>query len=80
MKRRYFHITVSRWLKDFQALHLFGLLRVDVDGVDPVLMHASLVEVGTVTELLLFISDLCAIRHYCGEEMDKVLHTFIHRL
>lgn len=80
MKCRYFHITASCWLNDIEALHLFGLLRVDVDGVDSVLMHASLVEVGTVTELLLFISDLCTIWHYCGDEMDKVLHTFIHPL
>lgn len=66
MKCRYFHIRVVRWLYDIVALHLFCLLRVDLDGVDSVLMDASLVEVSTVTELLLFINDLCAIRHYCG--------------
>lgn len=48
------------------ALHLFGLLRVDLDGVDSVLIDASLVEIGTVAELLLFIRNLCAIRHNCG--------------
>lgn len=59
------------------ALHLFCLLRVDLDGVDSVLMDASLVKVSTVTELLLFINDLCTIRHYCGEEMETVSHYFI---
>lgn len=51
--------------------HLFGLLRVDLDGVDSVLMDASLVEVGTVAKLLLFIRDLCTIRHNCGYERNN---------
>lgn len=58
------------------ALHLFRLLSVDLDGVDSVLMSAGLVEVGTVTELLLFIEDLGAIRHHCGEEMVTALCCF----
>ena len=50
------------------ASHLFGLLRVDLDGIDSVLVEASLVEVGTVAELLLFVRDLCAIGHNCGKQ------------
>ncbi len=57
------------WLQD-DALHLFGLLRVDLDGVDSVLMDASLEEVCTVTELLLFIRNLCAIGHDCGNKIN----------
>lgn len=54
------------WLYNIAASYLFGLLRVDLDGVDSVLMDAGLVEVGAVAELLLFVHDLCAIRHNCG--------------
>lgn len=38
-----------------------------MDGVESILMDSSLVEVSTVTDLLLLLSDLCAVRHYCVE-------------
>lgn len=49
------------------TLHLFSLLRADVDGVESVLTDSSLVQVSAVTDLLLLLNDLCAVGHYCVE-------------
>lgn len=43
-----------------------------MDGVESVLLDSSLVQVSTVTDLLLLLNDLCAVWHYCVEE-GKVL-------
>lgn len=58
------------------ALHLSGLLGVDLDGVDPVFMDAGLVEVSAVAELLLLVGDLCAVWHHWWEETETRRHTF----
>lgn len=57
--------------------HLFSLLRADVDGVESVLTDSSLVQVSTVTDLLLLLNDLCAVGHYCveGGEVSAVKNT-----
>lgn len=57
------------------ALHLFGLLWVDLDGVHPVFMDAGLVEVSAVAEFLLLVSDLCTVWHHCWEGMETVSHS-----
>lgn len=49
------------------TLHLFRLLRADVDGVEAVLTDPSLVQVSAVTDLLLLLNDVCAVGHYCVE-------------
>lgn len=43
-----------------------------MDGVESILMDSSLVQVSTVTDLLLLLSDLCAVGHDCTEG-EKVL-------
>lgn len=60
-------IFILLWPADSEMwrLHLFGVLRTDVDGVESVLTDSSLVQVSAVTDLLLLLNDLCAVGNYC---------------
>lgn len=60
------------------TLHLFGLLRADVDGVESILTDSGLVQVSTVTDRLLLLNDLCAVGHYCveGGKVSAVMYEY----
>lgn len=49
-----------------------------MDGVESILTDSGLVQVSTVTDLLLLLNDLCAVGHYCveGGEVSAVMYEY----
>lgn len=49
-----------------------------MDGVESILTDSSLVQVSTVTDLLLLLNDLCAVGHYCveGGKVSAVMYEY----